>query len=243
MGENPVSRPFGFGHGWFLFRGRQTGVNKKSFKKMKIDTFTVGPFAENSYLITRDKESVLIDPGFSNSSEFQSFKKILTENDSNLIAVILTHAHVDHVLGLNQVLQAYDVPVYLNHSDLYLWENFEQQSAMFGIRTGGFSFTPEPMDEQRDFQAGPFTWDVLYTPGHSPDHVSLYNKTENILIAGDTLFKESIGRTDLYKGDFDLLASSIREKLYTLPDDTVVYPGHGPATSIGHEKSHNPFVR
>ncbi len=210
---------------------------------MNIDTFTVGPFAENSYLITRNKKSVLIDPGFSNTSEFQSFKKKLGEYDSKLVCILLTHAHVDHVLGLNQVLSSFDVPVYLNHSDLYLWENFEQQSAMFGIRTGGFSFTPEPLMEQSGFEAGPVTWEVLYTPGHSPDHVSLYHKREKILIAGDTLFKESIGRTDLYKGDFDLLASSIREKLYTLPEDTVVYPGHGPATSIEHEKNHNPFVR
>jgi len=210
---------------------------------MHIDTFTVGPFAENTYLLTLEQQSILIDPGFSNTTEFQSFRKKLAEYDSKLTAIILTHAHVDHVLGLNQVLQTFDAPVYLNHSDLYLWENYEQQSAMFGIRTGGFSFTPEPLEEQRDFKTGPFQWEIFYTPGHSPDHVSLYSKEDEILIAGDILFKESIGRTDLYKGDFNLLATSIREKLYTLPDATVVYPGHGPATSIGHEKNHNPFVK
>ncbi|MGF1671942.1 MAG: MBL fold metallo-hydrolase [Balneolaceae bacterium] len=209
---------------------------------MLIDTFTVGPFAENTYLVTIQDKSLLIDPGFSSTSEFQMFKKKLGERDSGLIAVMLTHAHVDHVLGLSQILNSFDCPVYLNHSDLYLWKNYSQQSAMFGIQTGGFNFIPEPLDEQKNFKIGPFVWDVFYTPGHSPDHVSLYNRENSLLIAGDALFRESIGRTDLYKGDFDLLAKSIREKLYTLPDETTVYPGHGPATTIGHEKKYNPFI-
>ncbi len=210
---------------------------------MNTDIFTVGPFAENTYLLTIENQSLLVDPGFSSVSEFQSFKRKLDERKSKLIAVLLTHAHVDHVLGLNQVLQSFECPVYLNHSDLYLWENFEQQSAMFGIRAGGFSFIPEPLAEQKGFEVGLFSWDVLYTPGHSPDHVSLYSGEDSLLIVGDALFRESIGRTDLYKGNFELLASSIKEKLYTLPDDTVVCPGHGPETTIGHEKRNNPFVK
>ncbi len=209
---------------------------------MKTDTYTVGPFAENTYLLTKNRQSLLIDPGFSSRSEMLALDEALAADGSELIGVLLTHAHVDHVLGLNQVLQKHQVPVHLNHTDLYLWENFESQSAMFGIRTGGFSFTPEPLEEQNGFEIGPFSMDVLYTPGHSPDHVSLYFPDEEQVIAGDALFRESIGRTDLYKGDFNLLATSIREKLYTLPDDTLVLPGHGPSTTIGHEKQHNAFV-
>ena len=151
--------------------------------------------------------------------------------------------HVDYFDELEHSEREFEVPVYLNHSDLYLWENFEQQSNVFGLHSGGFDFTPEPFKEQKDFAIGPFTFDILYTPGHSPDHVSLYFREQELLIAGDVLFYESIGRTDLYKGDFDLLASSIREKLYKLPDDTSVYPGHGPATTIGREKKHNAFVK
>lgn len=210
---------------------------------MKIESFTVGPFSENTYLVTKNREAILIDPGFSSRSEMQAFDDALTGSGAELTGVLLTHAHVDHVLGLNQILHKNHVPVYLNHSDLYLWENFESQSSMFGIRTGGFSFTPEPLNEQDGFEIGDFSIDILYTPGHSPDHVSLYFPDENLVIAGDALFRESIGRTDLYKGDFELLASSIREKLYTLPDDTVVYPGHGPATTIGYEKKNNAFVK
>jgi hydroxyacylglutathione hydrolase len=210
---------------------------------MKTDTFTVGPFAENTYLLTKNRQSLLIDPGFSSHSELLVFDEALAGHGSELIGVLLTHAHVDHVLGLNQVLLKQKVPVYLNHTDLYLWENFESQSAMFGIRAGGFSFTPEPLEEQKGFDIGPFSMDVLYTPGHSPDHVSLCFPDDGQIIAGDVLFRESIGRTDLYKGDFNLLATSIREKLYTLPDDSLVLPGHGPSTTIGYEKQHNAFVK
>lgn len=210
---------------------------------MELKTFTVGPFSENTYLLFEGKQALLIDPGFSNPREFNAFKGELESSSTFLKAVCLTHAHVDHVMGLHKVLNEFDVPVYLNHSDLYLWENFAGQSQMFGIRSTGFDFTPEPLDEQKDFSVGDFSFDVIYTPGHSPDHVSLYFEEDELLIAGDVIFYESIGRTDLYKGDFNLLASSIMEKLYKLPNETAVYPGHGPATTIGREKKHNAYVK
>lgn len=210
---------------------------------MEIKQYTVGPFAENTYLLTVDQKAILIDPGFFDPREFSVFKNDLEESGAELIAVCLTHAHVDHIMGLDKVLKEFDVPVYLNHSDLYLWENYPDQATRFGFRTSGFDFIPKELAQQKDFSVGPFSFDVLFTPGHSPDHVSLYFPDQKTLIAGDTLFRESIGRTDLYKGDFDLLAQSIREKLYTLPDDTKVLSGHGPATSIGYEKSHNNFVK
>lgn len=213
------------------------------FQFMDIQKFEVGPFLENTYLLSKDGKSLIIDPGFSNQPEFSSFKQALAQSGNELLAVLLTHAHVDHVLGLSQVLNLFDVRVYLNHSDLMLWEQFPEQSARFGIRTGGFDFTPEPLPEKKGFSVGPFEMDILYTPGHSPDHVSLYFSDDGVVIAGDALFKQSIGRTDLYKGDFELLAKSIREKLYKLPDSTRVLPGHGPETTIGYEKSNNAFVK
>lgn len=211
---------------------------------MDIQVFTVGPFSENTYLLTRKGQSVLVDPGFFEPHEFRSFKEKLANTGSELTAVCLTHAHIDHVLGLEKVLKEFDVPVYLNHSDLNVWNEFPGQAAMFGFSSmAAFDFIPEALPEQKDFEAGSFRFDVLFTPGHSPDHVSLYFPEESVLIAGDALFKESIGRTDLYKGDFDLLEKSIRSQLYSLPDETVVYPGHGPETTIGHEKRSNPFVK
>lgn len=214
------------------------------FPTMDIRTFTVGPFEENTYLLTRKEKSILVDPGFSDPAEFRSFREKLENSGSELTAVCLTHAHIDHVLGLEKILKEFDVPVYLNHSDLYLWKQFPGQAAMFGFRSvAGFDFTPANLPEEKNFEIGPFQFDVLFTPGHSPDHVSLFFPHDGILIAGDALFRESIGRTDLYKGNFKLLAESIRSQLYTLPEETVVYPGHGPSTTIGHEKKFNSFVK
>lgn len=209
---------------------------------MDIHSFTVGPFAENTYLLIRDQQAILIDPGFFEEHEFKAFQKKLEETGSELLSVVLTHAHVDHVLGLQKVKDHYEVPVYLSDADRYLWNNYSSQAQMFGFQAEPFNFEPEALGEEEGWTIGPFNFDLLYTPGHSPDHISLYDKETDVLIAGDALFREGIGRTDLYKGNFKVLERSIKEQLYTLPDDTVVYPGHGPKTTIGHEKKQNPFV-
>jgi len=209
---------------------------------VKFLSFTVGPFQENTYLVIKGDEALLIDPGFSTNSEFVTMREALEASGAELKHILLTHAHIDHTLGLNVALHRYEVPVWLNHSDLTVWENSESQAAMFGIRAGGFSFTPRPLEELDSLELGSFTLTTLFTPGHSPDHISIYFKEAETLIAGDALFRESIGRTDLYGGDAGVLADSIREKLYTLPDETRVLPGHGPETTIGHEKVNNPFV-
>ncbi|GAB5407970.1 MAG: MBL fold metallo-hydrolase [Balneolaceae bacterium] len=209
---------------------------------MKIKTFEVGPFLENTYVLSKDNSGIIIDPGFSNESEFQILMAYLKETEVELRAVILTHAHVDHVLGLQRLLKDFDIPVYLNSEDHFLWGNFGNQATMFGLRQVGFSFTPEELPNSGIFRLESFVFECLYTPGHSPDHTSLYFESEGFLIVGDALFRESIGRTDLYKGDFELLKKSILEKLYVLPDATKVYPGHGLPTTIGYEKSNNPFV-
>lgn len=210
---------------------------------MKIHTFTVGPFAENTYLVNESTKSLLIDPGFARDSELREVERTMEEEGAELLAVVLTHAHVDHVLGLKMVRDKFDVPVYLSDEDRHLWNNFPSQATMFGFSAESFDFDPEPLREQEDWKLGPFTFNLLYTPGHAPDHIALYSPREGILIAGDTLFKQGVGRTDLYKGSMEVLKRSIRNKLYTLPDSTTVYPGHGPSTTIGEEKTSNPFVR
>ena len=210
---------------------------------MQIKKFEVGPFMENTYLLSKGGAGIVIDPGFSSESEFVNFSSYLSQQKIELKAVVLTHAHVDHMLGLQRLLKDLQITVYLNTDDLFLWENFGNQATMFGLNQIGFSFAPEALPGSGNFEVAGFTFECLYTPGHSPDHTSLYFKDEKIVIAGDALFRESIGRTDLYKGDFELLDKSIREKLYTLPEETIVYPGHGPETTIGHEKNRNPFVK
>lgn len=209
---------------------------------MEIVQFTVGPFAENTYLLIQNGKGVLIDPGFFSNEEFRLLTAKLEEENCELVAILLTHAHVDHVLGLRLVLTRYDVPVYLSHEDLAVWENFELQAKQFGFQNAGFDFTPQELPSDSAITVDGFTFEALYTPGHSPDHISFYFEEHNFLIAGDALFRESIGRTDLYKGDLETLLTSIRNKLYTLPHDTDVYPGHGPATTIGHEIKNNPFT-
>lgn len=210
---------------------------------MDIYKFTSGPFSENSYLLCHEGKSLLIDPGFFEPAEFQFFSDTLADSGTSLLAVLLTHAHVDHLLGLEKVLKDHPIPVYLNHADLSLWNQFSSQSAMFGIRTAGFDFIPSDLSAQKQFKLGPFCMDVLYTPGHSPDHNAYYFGEEGVLISGDVLFRESIGRTDLYRGDFDLLKETIEKQLFLLPPDTRVLSGHGPETTIGYEMKHNAFVR
>ncbi len=210
---------------------------------MKIRYFEVGPFLENTYLLINDNEALLIDPGFSNETEYERFKADLLSFDTELKAIVLTHAHVDHVLGLQRVLKDFPVQVFLNTNDLFLWNNFGNQAQMFGLNQVGFAFIPEELPQSGSFTIGTFEFECLYTPGHAPDHTCLYFKSLEFLIAGDTLFRESIGRTDLYKGNFETLEKSIQEKLYTLPSQTKVYPGHGESTTIGHEKEFNPFVK
>lgn len=210
---------------------------------MQINRYTVGPFAENTYLLTEEGQALIIDPGFLEDSEYQKVKTQIDDQNLELFAVVLTHAHVDHVLGLQRVVDDFDIPVYLSDKDRYLWNNFGSQAAMFGFTSDGFSFDPEVLPVTKNWSLGNFSFDVRYTPGHAPDHVSLYSEADDIVIAGDALFREGIGRTDLYKGDFKVLEQSIREQLYSLPDDTVVYPGHGEKTTVGYEKRSNPFVK
>lgn len=210
---------------------------------MKIRTFEVGPFLENTYLLSKDGTAILIDPGFSTESEYSSFKNVLQASQEELVAIVLTHAHVDHVLGIHRVLKDFKIPVFSSIEDLFLWENFGNQATMFGLNQVGFSFIPEPLPTEGLFKIGELEFECIFTPGHSPDHTTLYFKEEDLAISGDALFRESIGRTDLYKGDFELLKKSIVEKLYTLPGETKIYPGHGLPTTIGHEKRNNPFVK
>ncbi len=210
---------------------------------MDLHQFTVNPFYENTYLAVEGEAAVLFDPGFFDENEFRQFEQKLSKSGAGLRAVVLTHAHVDHIIGLKKVKSRFDVPVYLHRDDMFFWENYVTQAGMFGLEVEPFDFTPTHLPPQSGWDETGISFDVLFTPGHAPGHLSFYRSQEGLVIAGDTLFQGSIGRTDLYKGDMDTLAKSIKQQLYTLPDETIVYPGHGPATDIGTEKQSNAFVR
>ena len=211
---------------------------------MTFTTFTVNPFSENSYLLTRDGRAILFDPGFYSNQELENLTNTLQEQGATLDAIVLTHAHVDHVMGIPALREKHpELPVYLNHEDLYHWENYPDHAAMFGLQVPSFDFTPEPIELGSGKEVGGFQFDAYFTPGHAPEHLVFHFPDEKVLIAGDTLFKGSIGRTDLYKGSFEQLEESIRTQIYTLPDDTRILPGHGPETTVGEEKRSNPFVK
>lgn len=203
----------------------------------------LNPFQENAYLVYFNGKAHLFDPGFSNGYEWDRLLKFLELHQLEIEAIVLTHAHVDHIMGLQKAMQLFNAPVYMHQESIMFIENYPEQAMMFGMEADPLEVRPVFIDASWTLQVGSFEYDARYTPGHSPGHMSFYHKKGGWVIVGDALFAGSIGRTDLHGGDFELLEESIRKKLYTLPEDTIVWPGHGSETSIGYEKKTNPFVR
>lgn len=209
---------------------------------MILETRAVPPFMKNGYVLGCDatRQGVVIDPG----DDVDLLLAAVAEHRLTPAAILLTHAHLDHITGVARARAALDVPVWLHEADNPLYENVVQQGAMFGFRVD-----PQPAVDHfyRDGQVievGRLSLTVRHTPGHCPGGVCLaLAGAPQVLFVGDTLFAGSIGRTDLPGGDTATLVSSIREVLYAYPDDTIVLSGHGEPTTIGREKRTNPFVR
>lgn len=205
----------------------------------EVICLTNGIFQENCFLLadpgTRD--AVIIDPG----EDADLFLRRLAGERLTLRAVWLTHAHLDHILGVRRVVEAQGVPVYLHPADRPLYEGLAQQGSWLGVRAAGPP--PPPDHELADggvVTVGGLDFEVRHVPGHSPGGVAFVG--HGIALVGDALFAGSIGRTDLPGGNAETLLRGIREKLLSLPDETIVYPGHGPETSIGAERRTNPFL-
>lgn len=210
---------------------------------LTIQSFTFGPFRENTFVLYDETgECVIIDPGCYNSAEQQELKKFITEKKLKPVRLLNTHCHVDHVSGNAFVHDAYGLKPVIHKEDLVILESQERVSEMYGLNCEPSPMPEEFLEEGDTVRFGNSELKVIFTPGHAPGHVVFYNALNKFVINGDVLFSGSIGRTDLPYGDFDTLERSIKTKMYTLPDDTVVYCGHGPATSIGREKVSNPFV-
>ncbi len=210
---------------------------------IKIDSFTFNPFQENTYILSDETGTcIIIDPGCYDLDEKNELAGFIDRQGLKPIKILLTHAHIDHVLGINFLSGKYNLPIVMNSIEIELLKSAAVYGQMWGIQVEP---APEPQEFLEDgdiFTFGNTELEVLFTPGHSPGSLSFYHRSTKQLIAGDVLFRESIGRTDLPGGNFETLESSIRTKLYTLEDGVVVYSGHGPSTTIGHEKRSNPFV-
>lgn len=212
---------------------------------LKVKKWTVNPFQENTYILYGTKDAILIDPGFSNSQEFGLLTSFLEHNQLELKAVWLTHAHIDHVLGLSFVEDKFpNIKVRVNELESDNIKSAGSVAKNYGIPFKPFNLAPvynlsptaSTSIEGEEIQ-------VLFTPGHSPGHLAFYSVQEKWVINGDVLFFQGIGRTDLPGGNFEVLEKSIKETMYQLPDETIIYCGHGPETSIGFEKKNNSFIR
>jgi hydroxyacylglutathione hydrolase len=208
---------------------------------VKIRAFTGGGFGENAYLAVCESTNrcVAVDPG-AGAAAMASF--IMSEA-LELEAVLLTHAHLDHIEGVHEIRAiAPDIPIWLHPDDLGLYQGVQSQAAMFGLRV---ETQPEPTDmlvPGVPFRFGDCEFDVRFTPGHAPGHVIFVSAPDKLVLVGDVVFQGSIGRTDLPGGDFQALMASIRREVLTLDDEMTLYPGHGPPTTVGHERVGNPFL-
>lgn len=206
---------------------------------LRVIGITVGPFQENCYLVHCDEtgEGYVVDPG----DEAERILEVIRETGMKPKAVINTHAHLDHVGAVSEICEALDLRFHLHADDQFLLEGLPDQAAMFGLPAPRVPAVDEVIVAGAVYSVGPHELEVLHTPGHSPGSVCFYDGKETLL-GGDVLFAGSIGRTDLPRGSFAQLERSIREKIYVLPDPVVIFPGHGPATTVGREKTSNPFV-
>jgi glyoxylase-like metal-dependent hydrolase (beta-lactamase superfamily II) len=203
----------------------------------KIHTLVVGRLQTNSYVITSKREAIIVDPG----DEPQRIMDFVKDINARPTRIVATHTHFDHVLGVDGVREATKTPFLIHQDDLSMLQSMQARVRQIM----GFEVPPPPkvdgyLKDGDSFKIGEETIRILHTPGHSPGSISLAG--EGYVLTGDALFNQSIGRTDLPGGDLNTLIRSIREKLFKLDDDTTVYPGHGPETTIGDEKLANPFV-
>ena len=212
---------------------------------MKIKSFTFNSFQENTYVVYDDtKECIIIDPGCYTEEERTILKRFITSESMNPVKLINTHCHIDHILGNKFASEQWDLELYMHKKDLPLLENAGNIGKMYGLEDYEGSPYPKHFLNQGDtLTFGKSNFEILFTPGHSPGHICLYSKENNLLIAGDVIFQRSIGRTDLPGGDHSTLINSIMTHLFPLPNKTQVFCGHGPSTNLGYEKEHNPFLQ
>lgn len=212
---------------------------------IKVRKFIFNPFSENTYVLwdNETKESAVIDPGCYTESEESELENFINTESLNVKYLINTHCHIDHIFGCEFVKRKFSPQYLIPELDTPFLDNAGTQAKMFGI---DFSFSVKPddfLDESKSLFLHISELKFLFTPGHTKGEYCIYLPQENICITGDVLFYDSIGRTDLWGGDYETLINSINNKLLTLPDKTIIHPGHGDESTILREKKFNPFLQ
>ncbi|MBL7980545.1 MAG: MBL fold metallo-hydrolase [Flavobacteriales bacterium] len=210
---------------------------------LSVAKFTFNPFQENTYVLHNGSQALLIDPGCYNTAEERELEAWLAENALTPVRLVLTHAHIDHVFGCAWAHRRYGLLPELHPADHMLLNGAPQVARMYGLPFEEGAGPGGELVPGSTITLGDDRLEILFVPGHAPGHVALYSAEQRFVIAGDVLFRDSIGRTDLPGGDLDTLLLSIREQLFPLGDEVTVYCGHGPETTIGRERKMNPFLR
>lgn len=220
---------------------RLLGYTTKPMLHVKV--FLFNPIQENTYIVYNDEnQAIIIDPGCYHENERQEVARFLEQNHLSLVQLVNTHCHLDHVFGNRYIHETYGLDLHMHPLEKTVLDFAPTVGLMWKLPFDNYDGPFVHLKPGEKLQLGDNYLDILFTPGHSPGSLSFYAPVEGFVIAGDVLFRGGVGRSDLPGGDFNVLAQSIREQLYTLPDETRVLPGHGPETTIGHEKKTNPFV-
>jgi glyoxylase-like metal-dependent hydrolase (beta-lactamase superfamily II) len=214
--------------------------SKQETSDIIIESLTVGPIQTNVYVVGCQKtgEGVIVDAG----GDAQGLLGLADEHNLKIGRILQTHAHIDHVAAIPKVKEATSAPIYLHPDDMMLWQAAPQQGQMFGIAVDALPAPDEELFDGQTITIGELTLEVMLLPGHSPGSVGFYFADQSVILSGDVLFAGSMGRVDLPGSDRNQMRASL-ERMSTLPDDTQVFSGHGPSTSIGREKQLNPFFR
>jgi hydroxyacylglutathione hydrolase len=211
---------------------------------LTVQAFTFNPVQENTYILyNENKDCCIIDPGCYFASEEKAITDFVQTAGLKPVLLLNTHCHLDHIFGNRFIHKTYGLKLHIHKLEEPVLERGPASGQLWQLPFDNYDGELIYLKEGEEIRMGNDVLQVLFTPGHSPGSVSFYNKEEKFIIAGDVLFNGSIGRTDLPGADFATLEESIRTKLYTLPEDVIVYPGHGESTTIGDERKGNPFVK
>jgi hydroxyacylglutathione hydrolase len=209
----------------------------------KVSRFVFNSFGVNTYILIDDSgKCLVVDPACQYHGEETELLGFITGNNLSPVGIVNTHFHVDHIVGNTFICEAFNLKPQCHKNSKILWETAVEFGSVFGLNLKNLIIPVDFINEGDRISYGNSSVEVLYTPGHADGSICLVNHAGRYVIAGDVLFRDSIGRTDLPTGNFDVLYQSITTKLFTLPDDYTVYPGHGPETTIGYEKMNNPFL-